>query len=229
MKTQSPACVPLPTRKRFIDISDQTFGSIKVLGFAGEDRTTKQVRNLWWCRCGCGNVFKTRGDHLKSGNTTNCGCVRRISVGNACRTHGHCINRLNTAEYRIWSAIIQRCECVTHRAYEYYGGRGIVMCARWRESFEAFFSDMGSRPSKDHSIDRKDNSGNYEPGNCHWATRLQQMQNTRHNHFITFQGTTLCVTEWARRIGMRPETLFSRLSKSKWSVERSLTTPLNKR
>lgn len=224
MKTKPLVFAPIPTRSRFVDISNKTFGMATVLGFAGEDRTTKQVRNLWWCQCKCGTVFKPRGDHLKSGNTTNCGCVRRIAVGNACRTHGHCNNRQHTTEYRIWCAIIQRCTTAACPGYKHYGGRGITICDRWRESFELFFSDMGQRP-KGHSIDRIDVNGNYEPSNCRWTTHREQMQNTRRNHFITFQGKTLCVTEWARRIGLHPATLFKRLRSPKWDVASALTTP----
>lgn len=225
MNTQPPVFEPLPTRSRFVNMSDQVFGMVTVLGFAGEDRTTKQVRNLWWCRCECGAVFKPRGDHLKSGNTTNCGCVRRVSVGDSCRTHGHCNNRRTTSEYGIWCAMIRRCCVADDPGYKYYGTRGIIVCSRWRESFEAFFSDMGPKPKR-YSIDRIDSSGNYEPSNCRWATHREQMQNTRRNHLITFQNTTLCVTEWARRVGLPSATLFSRIHKGGWSVERALTTPL---
>jgi hypothetical protein len=225
MNNHSIVFAPLPKRSRFVDISNRAFGMLTVLGFAGEDRDTKQVRNLWWCRCDCGTVFKPRGDHLKSGNTTNCGCVRRVSVGNIKRTHGHCANRRPTSEYSIWCAMIRRCNSINDPAYEYYGGRGIIVCPAWRESFEAFFGNMGPRPKR-HSVERLDTNGNYEPRNCRWATHHEQMQNTRRNHLITFQGETLCVTEWARRVGISSVTLFSRLHSGQWSVERALSTPL---
>ncbi len=220
---------PIPSRPRFIDLFGQTFSNLTVLGYAGEDRSGKQVRDLWWCQCKCGSITKPRADHLRSGNTTNCGCVRRAKVGAVRETHGHCKNHSHSAEYGIWCAMIQRCHANDNAAYRHYGGRGITVCPRWRESFAAFLADMGPRPGKGWAIERADNNSGYQPDNCRWATHREQMQNTRRNHFITFQGTTLCVTEWARRIGIPAPTLFNRLHDSKWSVEKALTTPLKRR
>jgi hypothetical protein len=107
-----------------------------------------------------------------------------------------------------------------------YGGRGITVCDRWRHSFENFLADMGMKPSPRHSLDRKENDGNYEPSNCRWALPRDQCNNRNNNTNIEFRGITRTVTEWARELGMHDTTLFMRLYKSKWTVERALTTPV---
>lgn len=128
-----------------------------------------------------------------------------------------------TREYKIRIGILSRCYDPGRHEYPRYGGRGITVCERWRISFEAFYADMGPRPSPQHSVERIDNSGNYEPGNCKWATPLEQQRNTRFNRLITFRGETLCLAEWAGRVGVLPKTLGKRIRK--WPLERALTTP----
>ena len=140
-------------------------------------------------------------------------------------THGHTLNGKQSKEYRAWSAMRDRCNNKRHPDYRNYGGRGIRVCREWNESFEAFLRDMGPAPSKSHSLDRFPNpNGNYEPGNCRWATRVQQNQNTRRNRMVTFRGETLCVSEAARRAGLPVKLVNERLALD-WSVDRALTTP----
>lgn len=112
--------------------------------------------------------------------------------------------------------------------YRLYGARGIKVCARWRNSFAAFLSDMGRKPSPTHSIDRINNDGDYEPSNCQWATSSQQARNTRRNRFVTFNGQTLTIGDWANGLGMNRLTLFSRIVRRKWPIERALSTPTRK-
>jgi hypothetical protein len=100
-------------------------------------------------------------------------------------------------EYQSWAAIKARCGNPKNVAFRYYGGRGIKVCQRWLESFEAFFQDMGPKPSPDSSIERIDNSGNYCKENCKWATRFQQMNNTRKNLFIEFNGYRMTMAQWS--------------------------------
>jgi len=111
-----------------------------------------------------------------------------------------------------------------HRSFHLYGGRGVTVCSRW-ESFENFLADMGPRPSPKHSIDRIDSGGNYEPGNCRWATRAEQSRNTRRNVLLTFGGQTMCLEDWASQRKMRPHVLGSRIRRG-WSIERALTVPV---
>jgi hypothetical protein len=106
-----------------------------------------------------------------------------------------------------------------------YIERGTQVCERWENSFTDFYNDMGPRPSSKHSIERKNNDGDYEPGNCIWATRTTQNRNTRRNHFLTFSGRTQTIADWSEETGIRQGTIWIRLSKLKWSVEKTLSTP----
>lgn len=124
-----------------------------------------------------------------------------------------------------WSGMRQRCNYRNGPHYSDYGGRGIRVCARWA-SFEAFAEDMGPRPDGT-SIDRIDNDGNYEPGNCQWATPHQQASNKRNNHHITAGGLTLTVAEWTRRLGGSIACVFARLHRG-WSEEDAVLTPIGK-
>jgi len=117
----------------------------------------------------------------------------------------------------------QRCVNSHNAQYDYYGGRGITVCDRWK-SFENFLHDMGERPT-DLTIERIDNNGNYEPGNCRWASRVEQQQNTRANILLTHNGTTQCLTAWAEMIGISAGGLQHRL-RAGWSLEAALGEPL---
>ena len=105
-------------------------------------------------------------------------------------------------EYNAWVGIKRRCLNVNDASYHNYGGRGIKVCNRWKDSFKNFWDDMGKRPSKKHSIDRINNDGNYEPNNCRWATDLQQMRNKRGLRLITIDNQTKCLTEWAEHLNL---------------------------
>jgi hypothetical protein len=110
----------------------------------------------------------------------------------------------NTSEYRSWQAMIQRCTNQNATGYERYGGRGIVICDRWLNSFEAFYEDMGSKPGPDYSIERRENDGNYEKNNCYWATRVTQQNNRRINvryEYKRQQYTSTQLTKLAEAIG----------------------------
>jgi hypothetical protein len=128
-------------------------------------------------------------------------------------------------EYRSWSQMRNRCQNPNSRKYLYYGARGIKVCDRW-QSFAAFYEDMGPRPSPKHSIDRfPDNDGNYEPGNCRWATYAEQNLNYRRNRRLTYKGETKTVKEWAAIVGLPYQCLLKRITKSGWSVVHALETP----
>lgn len=129
-----------------------------------------------------------------------------------------------TPEYRVWTGVIKRCENPRMESYPRYGGRGIRVCPAWRVSFIAFLRDMGPRPSPKHSLDRINNDGNYEPGNCRWATPEEQMRNTSDNRLLTWRGETHTVTEWAEITGLPRVTISQRFHRG-WSVERCLTIP----
>lgn len=136
-------------------------------------------KRRWRCLCDCGQEKEITQCDLISGHTRSCGCWSRDSSAITHTTHGHTMDRKQTTEYITWATMIKRCENPNGRGFYYYGRRGVKVCERWRTSFEAFLFDMGKKPSPKHSIDRINNDGNYEPGNCRWATKSQQMKNRR--------------------------------------------------
>lgn len=174
------------------------------------------------CRCECGVVKEYRLYTLRNGNTKSCGCLAQENYGANLRTHG----LSDRAEYRIWQGMLSRCNSSDSQAYRNYGGRGIAVCERWSSSFESFFGDMGPRPSDKHSIDRIDNDGNYEPGNCRWATQKEQARNTRRNYLIEHNGETRCVSDWAEYYGFSPGILYTRLVKLGWTFDKAVSWPV---
>lgn len=136
-------------------------------------------------------------------------------------THGHTRNYRSTPTWRSWSSMRQRCTNKNLPHYRHYGGRGITVCERW-SVFENFLADMGERPHGT-SIDRIDKDGNYEPGNCRWASNRQQQVNSRNARMLTYQGETMCITDWAKRLGLLQQGLSERLKVM--SVEEALSHP----
>lgn len=160
-------------KDKVIDITGKKFNRLTALRFHG---INNQRLATFVCVCECGNEGVYVGRSLRNGNTKSCGCLQREVLDARSRKHGMSPRGSVASEYSIWIGIKNRCH--PEHGHPRYGLRGISVCAEWRESFEAFYADMGPRPSKRHSIDRIDNDGNYEPGNCRWATKQQQGRNT---------------------------------------------------
>jgi len=157
-------------------------------------------RQMATVQCFCGKEFPARINALKTGNTTSCGCKRSASLRVRNRTHGLAPRSGRHPLYQTWADIVQRCTNRNHPKYDDYGGRGISVCCEWLESFAAFLASVGERPFAKAEIDRKDNNGNYEPGNIRWATRKQQTSNTRNNHLVTHRGRTQTLQAWAEEL-----------------------------
>ena len=138
-------------------------------------------------------------------------------------THG----QSKTKQYGVYKAMLARCYDENTIGYPNYGGRGITVCERWRNSYEAFFEDMGPRPLGG-TLERKDTNGNYCKENCVWATQKEQCNNTRRNRHLTHEGVTLTVSQWADRLGIRASVLYCRLNNYNWPVARALTEPVRK-
>ncbi len=166
-------------------------------------------------RCECGREKEIKVTHVAGNYIRSCGCIKRTQNGAS----------QQFPEYRIWDSMNRRCISPSETSFERYGARGITVCERWRNSFEAFLSDMGPRPSAEYSIERDDNNGPYDPDNCHWATLHEQSRNKRNNRYIQIGEQRKCLHDWLEHFGMS-WTAFTKRTKKGWSEEMALTTPL---
>lgn len=201
------------------DVPGNVYGRLTLLKHAPRGKQLRHVH--WWCRCTCGTVKIIAQTSMRQGLTLSCGCHRRELNALLHRTHG----QAGTPLYHIWQLMVRRCYKPGAQNYLRYGGRGIRVCARWRHSFAAFASDMAPRPSPQHSIERINNEGHYEPGNCTWATRREQGANKRNNVWVTYKGQRRRLVHWADSLRVHPAFLRNRLKRG-WTVEQAFTTPV---
>jgi hypothetical protein len=207
---------------QFVDMTGRKFGRLLILGL-GEKRGS---RLLWRVRCDCGTEKQSGGGDIRSGKIISCGCWKREkarAAGDRTRTHG----MSGTSTHNIWDTMIQRCHNPNRKDYQRYGGIGITVCDRWRNSFEHFLADMGERPTG-LSIDRRDGTKGYSPDNCRWATNVEQARNSKSARLVTIAGKTKCVTEWLVDIGLSDTAYQSRRHRG-WDDARALTTPPDQR
>lgn len=196
------------------DLTGQTFNELTAIRF---DHADKGGNAYWVWRCSCGTEKVICAGSVKKGDTKACG---HLEGKGRQPTHGY----TDTKEFRAWSSMKTRCYNPKCENYPHYGGRGITVCDRWRESFEAFLDDLGPAPSPEYSIDRIDNDGNYEPGNVRWATLNEQCNNRRTNQNLGIKGISKTVTEWAKESGLSPETITWRV-KAGWPDDELLMPP----
>lgn len=188
------------------------FGRLLVIG-KGNPRVSSagNKRTTWICVCDCGSKCEINWSKLKSGATKSCGCFHKEII-NKPRTHGFRMRGEKTKGYIAWASMKNRCTNQSCNKYPIYGGRGITYAERW-ESFECFISDMGEPIRHDLSLDRIDVNGNYEPGNCRWATPFEQSNNTRYTRFFEHNGLRLSISQWANHIGVSRDTIKLRLKR----------------
>lgn len=176
--------------------SGTKFGRLTVI----EETAAATGKRFFRLLCSCGTEVTVSLGNLRSGNSESCGC-------------GHVRHGMaQTPTYAVWENIIARCLNPKHPSFDRYGGRGISMAPSWRR-FEGFLADMGEAPPG-LEIERIDNDGNYDPGNCRWSTRTEQMQNMRRNKNVVLNGVTLCCSSAERALGLRRATISKRVSET---------------
>lgn len=195
---------------RVNDLRGKRFGRLLVIGV--DDRGTKKT--YWYCQCDCGNVKSIRSDALIGGMTHSCGCMKHEQDKiNLTKHHNHKMS--GTRIYSIWQGMKSRCFNVHNPHYYNYGGRGITVCEEWKNDFNSFYEwAMANGYSDELTIDRIDNDGIYEPGNCRWATAKGQSNNRSSNIKITIGNSTRTLTEWCEIFNLNFNCIAERYKRS---------------
>lgn len=201
------------------DMTGQRFGRLLVLGVSEK---TKSGHAQWLCRCDCGHERSYFGKNLRRGMSRSCGCLARDSWGQSNVRHGHARVGRTSKEYRTWASMVQRCTDPSSTAYKDYGAHGVSVCERWREDFTNFLADMGPAPSSEHTIDRVDSAGNYEPANCRWADLQTQSRNRRSTVCLPWKGEDRSLSEISRMEGISTYMLSHGVRVLGLSVEEAL-------
>ncbi len=208
---------PLATHKDFRDLTGCTFGRRTVLGYLGMEKH----KAMWLCLCKCGTVDEVSGNTLLRGQSQSCGCLKREATIKRNTSHG----LAKTPEYRVFHSAKGRCNNPNNGEYPRYGGRGIQFCLT---SVEELIDEIGVKPSQDYSLDRIDSNGNYEKGNLRWATKVEQGNNTRKNHYITIDGETKSLPDWCRLYDIGSDIVRQRIRTLGWCDRCALALPVAK-
>lgn len=201
-------------------MKNKRFGRLTAIKHAGRNERNSA---LWLCTCDCGNEKLVAYAELKTGRTKSCGCIRRERAAQMNAKHGMSYSK----EFVSWTKAKDRCFNSKHPAFHKYGGSGITMCDKWKNSFEEFYSELGLCP-RGHTIDRIDNNKGYEPGNCRWASKKTQSQNSVWPRVVTIAGVSKNISEWAAVYGISNSVIYNRLNKLMWPIEQAVTTPPRK-
>lgn len=177
----------------------------------------------WNCRCECGTEKAVNSYTVRNGISKSCGCLSSEIATKESTTHG----LSKSSEYHIYRTMVSRCYNENNKTYKRYGGRGIKVCDRWLNSFENFIEDVGFRPGKGYSLERKDNEKGYSPENCVWADALTQGNNCRSNKIIIIDGQSKTMAQWARFYNIRYSAVAQRITKLKWDYLKAFTTPVS--
>lgn len=197
------------------DITGQRFDRLTALYKL--HNTKNKVK--WLCVCDCGNFTETNIYNLNNGHTRSCGCYCKDRTGDTHRDHGLTNSRL----FHIWNSMKQRCYNSNNRKYENYGGRGIKVCDEWLNDFMTFY-DWAIHNGYDENltIDRINVNGNYEPTNCRWADWKTQQRNRTNTPYYTINNETKSLSEWCEICNIKYHTVYNRLHRSNWTIERAL-------
>lgn len=200
----------------------QRFGRLTTIW---RDLTKLDKKHMYWdCKCDCGNIISVQSSSLNTGATKSCGCLQKESIARIRTTHG----QTGTTEYSSWKNMKNRCTNSRNKRYIDYGGRGIKVCSEWLDSFETFLKDMGPKPTYEHTLERNNNDGNYEPSNCRWATKLEQASNKRNIKLVENpSGKLETISKIAKDNGFKMGTLLARLNKG-MTIEEALNKPVEK-
>lgn len=208
---------------KIVDLTLKRFGRLVALrkGAKKENRST----SYWECACDCGNVVSIRIDHLRSGKIQSCGCILKETLVDRNTTHG----MAGSPEYKIWRYMLKRCYNKRCVEYKKYGAKGITVCDEWKESFEAFYRDMGPRPSSIHSIDRRDGTKGYYKDNCRWATPTEQANNISTNVYYEYDGERKTLANWCREFDVSYKGMHNLLRRDGMEFEDALEHLLRKK
>lgn len=202
------------------ELVDSTRNGWTVLWSGKGFRYDGNIHRSLICMCMCGRIKEIRTHDFLSGRSKNCGCFRENS-GRKYSSH----SSIRRDEYGIWKNMRRRCHNLNNSRYHDYGGRGITVFEKWRESFQEFYDYIGPRPSKSHTLDRINNNGNYEPGNVRWATIEEQYRNKRNTRMLTYNNFTRTMAEWSRIVHIPPNTIRGRIEMG-WTTHEALTKPI---
>lgn len=194
---------------KLIDLRNKRFGKWLVLDVSS---IYKPRYYKWLCRCDCGTERYVLGNDLRTGASAACGC-------HIIKHDGRYL-----PEYNTWSGLKDRCLNSNNARWKRYGGRGIKVHEPWVDSFEQFLEDVGRKPTPEHTLDRINNNGNYEPGNVKWSTQFEQAQNRENSRKFKFRGESKTVGEWSKLTNISKKKLYVRLTTLGWDIGKALTT-----
>jgi hypothetical protein len=209
----------------------ERIGKLLIIEEAEPVFSGKQKYRTYLCSCDCGNKKIIRKVHLQRQSTKSCGCTVKENAVLRNTSHGFS----NSLLWEVWKGMNSRCNNPANQSYRHYGGKGVQVSERWKQRFDGveigfmnFSNDVLSTYREGLEIERIDNNKNYEPSNCTWASRKDQILNRSITRFLEFQGKILCLSDWAELLGINKNTLFSRIDVLGWSVEKAFTTPARK-
>lgn len=206
-----------------VNISGQTFGRLVV---TDTYRLNKRKKAMWLCVCKCGIEKYVSSLSLRQGTTVSCGCFHKEVMKSTSKWNGLRDHPL----YSVRRSLLNRCKLITDPSYHRYGGRGIGVCDQWKKDFKSFYDwAMANGWQEGLDIDRKDNNGNYEPGNCRFVTRKVNANNRECSTFLTIGGTQYSMDQLETIYGIPSSRIVHRIKHNKWSVEKALVTPVAKR